>query len=175
MTCKLGRCLCMTNHAPKVVVSGRVMQKEKDKLQKSGYSVAETVTYFNKQYCEPVKALEIDIDFLNREIYELKMEIISKEMRLEELQKNLEKEKMKKPEFYPEIKLKKLAADFLHLFSTSSYYEGVSIEDALDMARKGLIGKCRDIGFSFEELCDMVFKLYAADVNNDVYISAKNL
>jgi hypothetical protein len=165
----------MPNHAPKVVVSGRVLEKEKQKLQKSGYTVAETVTYFNKQYCEPVKALEIDIDFLNREIFDLKMEIISKEMRLEELQKNLEKEKMKNPEFYPEIKLKKLAADFLHQFSTSPYYDGVELVDALELARKGLSRKCRDIGFSFKELEDMVLKLSTNDVNNEVYISAKNL
>ena len=124
----------MPNHAPKVVVSGRVMRNEKDKLQKSGYTVAETVTYFNKQYCEPVKALEIDIDFLKSEIFDLKMEIINKEMRLEELEKNLEKEKLKDPELYPEIKLKALAMEFLHQYNSSPYYDGVDLDDALNMA-----------------------------------------
>lgn len=68
-------------------VSARIHPSEKEKLKKSGYNAREAIQYFNKVYSNEVDRLSIDEYFLNLEIEDLKEELISKEKRLDAIQK----------------------------------------------------------------------------------------
>ena len=67
-------------------VSARLHQSEKDKLKKSGYTARHAIEYFNQIALNEVDRLSIDEHFLNKEIEDLKMDLIAKEMQLEEIQ-----------------------------------------------------------------------------------------
>ena len=169
----------MGNHAPKETISGRVTPEVKEKLRiirkKKGYTVGDIVSYRIDDFLDPVISKEIDIKFANERLTESKIDIISDEMNLESLNKELDELKKLDPDRYPEIKLQGLADEFLEKYHRSPYFEGVDLDDALDMARKGLSRQCRDIGFSFEELVDEVKMMSSKSFTNDVYVSAKNL
>lgn len=68
-------------------VSARLHPAEKDKLKKSGYTARHAIEYFNQLSLKEVDRLSIDEHFLNKEIEELKIDLIAKEMRLDEIQK----------------------------------------------------------------------------------------
>lgn len=68
-------------------ISARIHISEKEKLKKSGYNTRQAVEYFNSVVTNRFDALCIEEFFLNKEIEDLKMDLISKEMRLEEVQK----------------------------------------------------------------------------------------
>ena len=68
-------------------ISARIHISEKEKLKKSGYNTRQAVEYFNSVVTNRFDALCVEEFFLNKEIEDLKMDLISKEMRLEEVQK----------------------------------------------------------------------------------------
>lgn len=68
-------------------VSARLHQSEKEKLKKSGYTARHAIEYFNKITVNEIDRLSIEEHFINDEIEELKLDLIAKEMRLEEIQK----------------------------------------------------------------------------------------
>ena len=68
-------------------VSARLHQSEKDKLKKTGYTARHAIEYFNQLALSEVERLSIDEHFLNKEIEDLKIDLIAKEMQLEEIQK----------------------------------------------------------------------------------------
>ena len=68
-------------------VSARLHQSEKEKLKKTGYTARHAIEYFNQLALKEVDRLSIDEHFLNKEIEDLKFELIAKEMKLEEIQK----------------------------------------------------------------------------------------
>ena len=68
-------------------VSARLHPSEKTKLKKSGYTARHAIEYFNKIANNEVDLLSIDEFFLNKEIENLKIDLIAKEMQLEEIQK----------------------------------------------------------------------------------------
>ena len=68
-------------------ISARVHESEKEKLKNSGYSAREAIEYFNKIVNTDIDSLKIEEFFLNKEIEDLKEELICKEMKLENIQK----------------------------------------------------------------------------------------
>ena len=68
-------------------VSARLHQSEKEKLRKTGYTARHAIEYFNHIALSEVERLSIDEHFLNQEIQDLKMDLIAKEMELDEIQK----------------------------------------------------------------------------------------
>jgi len=68
-------------------VSARLHQSEKEKLKKSGYTARHAIEYFNHLSLNEVDRLSIEEHFLNKEIEELRYDLIAKEMRLDEIQK----------------------------------------------------------------------------------------
>lgn len=68
-------------------VSARLHPSEKEKLKKSGYTARHAIEYFNKIANNEVDLLSIEEFFLNQEIENLKIDLIAKEMQLEEIQK----------------------------------------------------------------------------------------
>ncbi len=68
-------------------ISARIHISEKEKLKRSGYNTRQAVEYFNSVVTNRFEALCVEEFFLNKEIEDLKMDLIVKEMRLEELQK----------------------------------------------------------------------------------------
>jgi len=68
-------------------VSARLHQSEKEKLKKSGYTARHAIEYFNQLSLNEVDRLSIEEHFLNKEIEDLKYDLIAKEMRLEDIQK----------------------------------------------------------------------------------------
>lgn len=165
----------MRSHPPKVMLSGRVPQIEKIKLQKSGKSVAHAVHYFVEKVGDPVENIEIDIHFLKQEICDMKIDLIEKEQQLEELNAKLLEAKKSSRKHYPEIALKETADHFLHLFETNEYYEGVNIHDAINSVRKSLTDRVRGDGFSFEDIYDEILKEYSRRNTRTYYDSAENL
>ena len=67
-------------------VSARLHQSEKDKLKKSGYTARHAIEYFNQLALSEVDRLSIEEHFLNKEIEELKYDLLCKEMKLDEIQ-----------------------------------------------------------------------------------------
>lgn len=68
-------------------ISARIHISEKEKLKKSGYNTRQAVEYFNSVVTNRFEALCVEEFFLNKEIEDLKMDLIVKEMRLEEVQR----------------------------------------------------------------------------------------
>ena len=169
----------MPNHAPKETISGRVTPEVKEKLRiirkKKGYTVGDIVSYRINDFLDPVISKEVDLKFANDRLTESKMDIISEEMNVESLTQELDELKKRDPDRYPEIRLQALADEFLSQYHSSPYFHDVELDDALEMARKGLSRQCRDIGYSFEELVDEVKMMSSKSFTSDVYISAKNL
>ncbi|MDO5850498.1 MAG: hypothetical protein Q4P14_04715, partial [Methanobacteriaceae archaeon] len=139
----------MRTAPPKVMVSGRVPAREKAKLKATGKNVSHAVHYFVEQISDPVNSLEVDIHFLKEEICDAKLDIIDKEKQLEQLKSALDETKRLSPKYYPEIVLNDVAKEFIRLYTNSDYYKGVSIHDAIDTARQGLVAKVRDDGYDF--------------------------
>lgn len=79
--------VCMSEFNKYARVSARLHQSEKEKLKKSGYNARHAIEYFNQLSLNEVDRLSIEEHFLNKEIEELKIDLISKEMRLEDIQK----------------------------------------------------------------------------------------
>ena len=71
-------------------ISARVHPSEKEKLKRSGYNARQAIEYFNKIVSKKVDSLKIEEYFLNKEIEELKLDLIAKEMRLDEIQKTID-------------------------------------------------------------------------------------
>jgi hypothetical protein len=169
----------MPNHAPKETISGRVTPEVKEKLRiirkKKGYTVGDIVSYRINDFLDPVISKEVDLKFANDRLTESKMDIISEEMNVESLTQELDELKKRDPDRYPEIRLQALADEFLDKYNSSPYFHDVELDDALEMARKGLSRHCRDIGYSFEELVDEVKMMSSKSFTNDVYVSAKNI
>lgn len=69
-------------------VSARLHQSEKEKLKKSGYTARHAIEYFNKIANNEVDLLCIEEYFLNKEIEDLKLDLIMKERQLDEIQKH---------------------------------------------------------------------------------------
>lgn len=69
------------------MVTARVHESEKEKLKKSGYTARHAIEYFNKVSNKEFDSLRIEEFFLNKEIEELKLDIIAKEMKLEDIMK----------------------------------------------------------------------------------------
>lgn len=67
-------------------VSARLHLSEKEKLKKSGYTARHAIEYFNQLALSEVDRLSIEEHFLNKEIEELKYDLLCKEMKLEEIQ-----------------------------------------------------------------------------------------
>ena len=67
-------------------VSARLHESEKAKLKKSGYTARHAIEYFNQLALSEVDRLSIEEHFLNKEIEELKYDLLCKEMKLEEIQ-----------------------------------------------------------------------------------------
>lgn len=68
-------------------ISARIHISEKEKLKKSGYNTRQAVEYFNSVVTNKFDALCVEEYFLNKEIEDLKYDLIAKEMRLDEIQK----------------------------------------------------------------------------------------
>lgn len=71
-------------------ISARIRLSDKEKLRKSGYNSREAIEYFNYVSSKKLDALKIEQYFLNKEIEELKYDLIAKEMRLDDLQKQID-------------------------------------------------------------------------------------
>lgn len=67
-------------------VSARLHQSEKEKLKKSGYTARHAIEYFNQLALSEVDRLSIEEHFLNKEIEELKYDLLCKEMKLDDIQ-----------------------------------------------------------------------------------------
>lgn len=68
-------------------VSARVHESEKEKLKKSGRTARHAIEYFNKVSCTALDSLKIEEFFLNKDIEDLKLDLIAKEMKLEKILK----------------------------------------------------------------------------------------
>lgn len=68
-------------------VSARLHPSEKEKLKKTGYTARHAIEYFNQLALKEVDRLSIEEHFLNKEIEDLKFDLIAKEMKLEDIQK----------------------------------------------------------------------------------------
>lgn len=69
------------------MVTARVHESEKEKLKKSGYTARHAIEYFNKVSNTKMDSLQIEEFFLNKEIESIKLDLIVREMRLEEILK----------------------------------------------------------------------------------------
>lgn len=87
-------------------ISARVHISEKQKLKKSGYNARQAIEYFNSIANKKVESLKIEEYFLNKEIEDLKENLILKERRLDNIQKQLD-------EFHVD-KLSSLRVDSYH-------------------------------------------------------------
>lgn len=71
-------------------ISARVHISEKEKLKKTGYNAREAIEYFNSIAGKRIESLKIEEYFLNKEIEDMREELIRKERRLEQLQKTID-------------------------------------------------------------------------------------
>ena len=69
------------------LVTARIHESEKEKLKNSGYNARHAIEYFNKVSNTLFDSLRIEEFFLNKEIESMKLDLIAKEMRLEEIMK----------------------------------------------------------------------------------------
>ena len=74
------------------VVSGRVSKITKTLMQKYGFTVRDAVEWFIISKCNSNKNYEYQKLVLEEEIYNLKLDLICKEMELTELKKRIENE-----------------------------------------------------------------------------------
>ena len=71
-------------------ISARVHPSVKEGLESSGYNAREAIEYFNSIVTNKIDALKIEEHFLNKEIEDLKEELIIKERRLGIIQKEID-------------------------------------------------------------------------------------
>lgn len=83
--------IVMSRKVPKEArISARVHISEKEKLKKNGYNARHAIEYFNHASSKKLDALKIEQFFLNKEIEDLKYDLIAKEMKLESIQKQID-------------------------------------------------------------------------------------
>lgn len=71
-------------------VSARIHPSEKQKLKKSGHNAREAIEYFNSIYHDKVGALKIEEYFLNKEIEDIREQLILKERKLSRIQQAID-------------------------------------------------------------------------------------
>lgn len=74
----------------RVMITAKLNPAEKEKLKQSGYNSREAIEYFNSMVNNVKDRLDIDAFFLNKEINQLKEELLVREKRLEEINKQQE-------------------------------------------------------------------------------------
>lgn len=78
------------NKIAKVSVSGRCHPRAKKLLEESHYNAGDAVDFFTRAISHPKKRLKLDIQVTKTEIEDIKRELLSKEIYLEELEKEYE-------------------------------------------------------------------------------------
>ncbi len=81
----------MSKFNKEAMVTGRVHQSTKRKLKKSGYNPRQAIEYFVSISTNKLDALKIEQFFLNKEIEEAKYELLIMEMKLDNIQKEIDK------------------------------------------------------------------------------------
>ena len=71
------------------IVSGRVSKRAKTLMNEYGFTVRDAVEWFIIAKCNPKKNFEFQKTVLQEEINDLKLDLICKEMELEELEKKM--------------------------------------------------------------------------------------
>lgn len=74
----------------KARVSAKVTEKDKELLKKSGYNPRHAIEYFVKEVTSKQDMIKVEKYFLEKEINDLKMDIIVREMRLEQINDELD-------------------------------------------------------------------------------------
>ena len=147
-------------------ISARVHISEKEKLKKSGYNARQAIEYFNSIANKKVESLKIEEYFLNKEIEDLKEELILKERKLDKLQKVID-------EFHID-KLSSLRVDSYHRIidlynrdrtkqTFEEFIEGNYIQEKFIEVEVNKFPEC-----DMEEFCNDLLNYY-----NDVILVSK--
>lgn len=71
-------------------ISAKVTAKDKELLKQSGYNPRHAIEYFVKDVSSKENNIKVEKYFLEKEIQDLKMDIIVREMRIDEINKELD-------------------------------------------------------------------------------------
>lgn len=152
----------MRNYYPKVVVSSRIGENIKSQIKHSGHTTADAIYYFARQLNDPVGSLEIDLYFLNETLREKKLDLIELETQISLVEDKLDKAKENSDKYYPEVYLKGIAKKFIKKYEEDKLnaYEGKSIDEAINIARKGLVNEVSQYGFTYKDIKNEILDLY---------------
>jgi hypothetical protein len=149
---------------PTTVVSGRVSKATKTKLQQLGKNgnVSDAVYYFISQKSNPVTSLEIDLFFAKENLTEKKLDLIEAEKAVADIEEKLDIAKAKTGNYDDELKLKKLAKDFIKKYEEDKLemFEGKDIHEAMNISHKGLSHQAMDLGYTFNDIHNEILMQY---------------
>ena len=143
-----------------VLKSAKLHPAEDAKLRRSGRNAREAIEYHNAVSLSPKGALEIDIHFLKKDIEDLKYYLISLEKKLEDMEVEYKELVGEAVEPTLEEKIDSLVFEFVCMYHTTPYYDGINVDEAIDMAHQGLARKADKIGASFDVVREEILKSF---------------
>ena len=141
-----------------VIKSAKLHPAEAEKLERSGRNAREAIEFHNMVTLTPIGSLEIDIHFLKKEYEDVKYYLIALEKKIEDKQKKLDEIRGVQIEETPADKLDELVDDFVRMYHLNSFYDEISVEEAIDMAHVGLGRRAEKIGFTFDDVKEAIMR-----------------
>ena len=141
-----------------VIKSAKLHPAEADKLERSGRNAREAIEFHNAVSLTRIGSLEIDIHFLKKEYEDVKYYLIALEKKIEDKENELNDIIGEKVEKSPTDKLDELVDDFVRMYHLNSFYNEISVEEAIDTAHKGLTSRAEKIGFTFDDVKEAIMR-----------------
>ena len=151
------------------VVTAKLDPNEKAKLKKSGYNARQAIEYFNMAKGKPCENIEIDLHFMKQDLRSAKVNLMQKEYEIKELEEKLEELGGSKKEVSEDDKLNELIEEFVYMYHINPYYEGISVEEAIELAHTGLARKAANLDLNFDHVKNQImdkFGVFTAKLYN---------
>ena len=148
------------------VVTAKLDPGEKAKLKKSGYNARQAIEYFNMARGKPCENIEIDLHFMKQDLRSTKVDMMQKEYMIKDLEERLEKLGGSEKEITEEDKLNELIEEFVYMYHINPYYTDISVEEAVEMAHKGLARKADDLGYDFDYVKEKIIEDFGKHTRN---------
>lgn len=143
------------------VVTAKLDPNEKAKLKKTGYNARQAIEYFNFVRGKPCENIEIDLHFMKQNLRSAKVDLMQKEYEIQELEERLEKLGGSKKEITDEDKLNEIVEEFVYMYHINPYYDDIAVDEAIEIAHKGLARKAHKIGIEFDTLKEKIMQDFA--------------
>jgi hypothetical protein len=142
-------------------LGGKVKPMDKKLLEDSPYVVRHAVEYFNKHMADPKKALQVKKHFLEEELRDLKLDQITIEKEIDEINQELgiheySKELGSLLDYIQEDYIKTAKQYGREQYANRGSMNPLSVEDYVDSKLDFLVDKAIEIDMDVKQLCKEV-------------------